>query len=357
MRVLLAAVATSLLAFVAQADVVVLDESNFDQIVDGSQNVFVEFYAPWCGHCKSLEPEYDIAGATYKAGDGVVIAKVDADAHRKLGERFDVKGFPTLKWFPKGSTKPEEYNGPRDAEGIVAFVNGKTGLTRKVKKLPSAVVDLTTSNFDSIALDPSKAVLVEFFAPWCGHCKSLVPIYEKLAKVFQGEKEVVVAKVDATEQRELAERFGVSGYPTIKFFPKGPSGEPQNYEGARQLKDFVEFINEKAGTLRTADGGLLEKAGRVDVLDTMVASGPVKKSTLDAVTKAASGLEGKAAEYGKHYVNAVKKILEKGPSYVDMELARLHKLTEGAVSADKKTLFLIRSNVLKAFKPKSTEEL
>jgi protein disulfide-isomerase A6 len=40
------------------------------------------------------------------------------------------------------------------------------GLTRKVKKLPSAVVDLTTSNFDSIALDPSKAVLVEFFAPW-----------------------------------------------------------------------------------------------------------------------------------------------------------------------------------------------
>jgi protein disulfide-isomerase A6 len=102
----------------------------------------------------------------------------------------------------------------------------------------------------------------------CGHCKSLVPIYEKLAKVFQGEKEVsehstsgirlhapqalvgghveracvracrgavqvVVAKVDATEQRELAERFGVSGYPTIKFFPKGPSGEPQNYEGAR----------------------------------------------------------------------------------------------------------------------------
>jgi protein disulfide-isomerase A6 len=57
----------------------------------------------------------------------VVIAKVDADAHRKLGERFDVKGFPTLKWFPKGSTKPEEYNGARDAEGIVAFVNGKTG--------------------------------------------------------------------------------------------------------------------------------------------------------------------------------------------------------------------------------------
>jgi len=59
--------------------------------------------------------------------DNVVIAKVDADAHRSLGEKFDVKGFPTLKWFPAGSTEPQDYDGPRDAPGIVKYINGKTG--------------------------------------------------------------------------------------------------------------------------------------------------------------------------------------------------------------------------------------
>lgn len=99
----------------------------------------------------------------------MVIAKVDADAERSLGERFDVKGFPTLKWFPKGSTTPVDYEGGRTADTIVSWVNEKTGLTRKIKKAPSAVVELTAANFDSIAMDPTKDVLVGFTAPWCGH--------------------------------------------------------------------------------------------------------------------------------------------------------------------------------------------
>ena len=53
------------------------------------------------------------------ASDGVVIAKVDADAHRDLGGKFGVSGFPTIKWFPKGSSEPEDFNGDRSAAGIV----------------------------------------------------------------------------------------------------------------------------------------------------------------------------------------------------------------------------------------------
>ncbi|CAN0548325.1 unnamed protein product, partial [Laminaria digitata] len=60
---------------------------------------------------------------------------------------------------------------------------------------PSAVVDLTLDTFDSIVMDPSKNTLVEFYAPWCGHCKTLAPIYEKLGNIFAAEKDVVVAKV------------------------------------------------------------------------------------------------------------------------------------------------------------------
>merc|ERR1712060_1026036 len=67
---------------------------------------FVEFYAPWCGHCKRLTPELKLLGEKLAENKGlsqkVVIAKVDADEHRDLGERFDVRGFPTLLVFPRG---------------------------------------------------------------------------------------------------------------------------------------------------------------------------------------------------------------------------------------------------------------
>ena len=62
-----------------------------------------------CGHCKKLAPDYEIVADTFANSKEVLIAKVDADQHKSLGSRFGVQGFPTLKWFPKGSTEPEEY--------------------------------------------------------------------------------------------------------------------------------------------------------------------------------------------------------------------------------------------------------
>lgn len=120
----------------------------------------------------------------------MLVAKVDADAERDLAGRFSVSGFPTLKWFPKGSLTPEDYSGGRTAADIVKFINGKSGLNKKVKEAPTAVTVLTPANFDAIAMDPSKDVLVEFYAPWCGHCKALAPTYEKVATTFKGEPNV-----------------------------------------------------------------------------------------------------------------------------------------------------------------------
>ena len=66
------------------------------------------FISLGCGHCKRLAPAYEEVGAAFAKADDVVIAKVDADADKDLGSRFGVQGFPTLKYFPKGSTKAEE---------------------------------------------------------------------------------------------------------------------------------------------------------------------------------------------------------------------------------------------------------
>nr|AIG56094.1 secreted protein [Achlya hypogyna] len=344
---LLAAVATTALA----SDVVVLTPDNFADVVDGSKNVFVEFYAPWCGHCKNLAPVWETVATSFKNEADVVVAKVDADEHRSLGEQFEVQGFPTLKFWNKGAKHPDSYNGGRSEEDLVNFLNEKAGTNVRVAKPFSHVETLTEANFASIAQDPKKHVLVEFYAPWCGHCKQLAPTWETLANIYAGEESVVIAKVDATATGDLAGKFGVSGYPTIKYFGTGAS-EPEDYGFGRELSEFVDFLNEKAGTARTAEGGLLPSAGRVEAIDVVLSEdGTVSQATLESVEKIVDGLDGDELKHGNLYVKAIKKILAKGQAYVTKEIARLdNMLKDDNVTPQKKTLFLLRKNILEALK-------
>lgn len=336
------------------SDVVVLDESNFDTVVNGAKHVFVEFYAPWCGHCKTLAPEYEIVATAFAKVDDVVIASVDADKHKALGGRFDVKGFPTLKFFPKGGdlTQPEAYNQARTADEIVKFINNKANVRGAIRKAPSSVVALDKDSFDKV-VDGSKHVLVEFYAPWCGHCKTLAPKYEELGKVYQTEKEVVIAKVDAdqAQNKPLAQKFGVTGFPTLKYFPKG-STEAEAYSGAREVESFVTFLNEKAGTKRLAKGGLMSDVGRIEQLDNIVkelVSGA--KSTVAAEIEA---LKSSFTEAEKSIVNfyhvVAKKFEKEGKAFIEKQQKRLAGLVESDnITPEKKDEFQMKKNVLNAF--------
>lgn len=111
----------------------------------------------------------------------------------------------------------------------------------------SAVKDLIPKNFDNVVLKSGKPALVEFFAPWCGHCKTLAPIYEELASAFAfAEDKVTIGKVDADANRDLGKRFGIQGFPTIKWFD-GKSDKPEEYKGGRDLESLSAFITEKTG--------------------------------------------------------------------------------------------------------------
>jgi protein disulfide-isomerase-like protein len=334
-----------------------LTPANFDQKVDGSKAVFVEFYAPWCGHCKHLAPEYEKVGEAFANSPTVLVAKVDADAHRELGQRFGVTGFPTLKFFPKGWKAGDEstpYEGGRTADDIIDFINKNSGAKPKRKPAtPSNVVDLSPKNFDKVVMDTDKDVLVEFYAPWCGHCKSLAPIYEKLANVYASDKGVVIAKIDADQaaNKDLAQKYGVTGFPTLKWFPKN-NKEGEAYSSGRDLPAFVKFINEHSGTHRTPDGTLDTLAGRIASLDEIAAkflSGD-HAALLKQATKIIGELEAADLLHGKVYSRIFEKVKAEGKNFITSELARLTRLIESPSTGPSKIdEFTVRKNILSAF--------
>ncbi|GAU98683.1 hypothetical protein RvY_09797 [Ramazzottius varieornatus] len=447
-----------------EENVLVLENGNFDAALKEHNDMLVEFYAPWCGHCKSLAPEYAKAATKLKDENSAIkLAKVDATVESDLASKFGVRGYPTLKFFHDGV--PTEYNGPRQAEGIISWLKKKTGfpatkldsvdaiktfladrevavigffkgesseiedakafveavrsfddiefgyVTDKAiaeeykasgnmlvlfKKFDEGRAELKTDlndkdkiiqfvketslplfiefnqqsaqrifsgemknhllifmsketdnfnrvnesvrelakqyknkllfvfvntdveensriteffglqkedypavrlinlaeqlvkykpdvselnpeklkvfvddylagklkphlnsqeipadwdkapvkvlvgkNFDEVAFDKSKDVLVEFYAPWCGHCKKLVPIYDELAEKFAARNDVVIAKMDSTAN-EL-EHTRIDSFPTIKLYKKGDN-KVVDYNGERTLEGMTKFL-------------------------------------------------------------------------------------------------------------------
>lgn len=133
-------------------------------------------------------------------------------------------------------------------EFVDEVLSGKAKPYIKSEKIPKEqkdVVKVVGNTFKKIVDDDSKDVLIEFYAPWCGHCKSLVPVYDELGAYFKDNKEVVIAKMDATANDIPNPAYEATGFPTIYFKPKG--GEPMKYESGRSLVDFQSYIAEHSG--------------------------------------------------------------------------------------------------------------
>lgn len=163
------------LAFYEKGDVVELNDSNFNRLVIQSDEIWVvEFYAPWCGHCQQLVPEYTKLASALK---GVVkVGAVNADEHKQVGGQYGVKGFPTIKIFGANKQKPTDYNNQRTAQAIAdaALAEAKAKVTAKLGGRGGSsggssggddVIELTDSNFDKLVLESDDVWLVEFFAP------------------------------------------------------------------------------------------------------------------------------------------------------------------------------------------------
>jgi protein disulfide-isomerase A1 len=135
------------------------------------------------------------------------------------------------------------------AADLIAHFEGFTTGTLKANMKSQAepadnngpVKVLVGTTFESIVLDDTKDVLVEFYAPWCGHCKTLAPKYDILGEEFQSDSNIVIAKVDSTENDTPAK---VEGFPTIIFYPAGDKKNPITFEGDRSVEAMSAFIKE-----------------------------------------------------------------------------------------------------------------
>ncbi|XP_020274383.1 LOW QUALITY PROTEIN: protein disulfide-isomerase-like [Asparagus officinalis] len=332
------------------SSVLTLDASNFDEAIAKHPFVVVEFYAPWCGHCKNLAPEYEKAASVLSKHDPpVVLAKVDAndEVNRELATKYEVSGFPTLKIFRDEGKNIQEYKGPRDADGIVEYLKKQVGpASAEVKSSDDvanlindkkviivgifpefsgqefenfmSVVDKLCSEYEFIHLSDAKLlphrdssvkgpvvrllkpfdelsvdcqdfnvealenfievgsvpivttfnkdptnhpfvikffnsefqILLEFYAPWCGHCKKLAPILDEVAVSFEKDADVVIAKMDATAN-DIPGDFDVKGYPTMYF--SSASGKVMQYEGGRTAEDIINYIKENKDSAASSE--------------------------------------------------------------------------------------------------------
>lgn len=135
---------------------------------------------------------------------------------------------------------------------VVEYLEGKLEPYIKSAPVPEAndtpVKVVVGKNFNDVVLDSSKDVLIELYAPWCGHCKKLEPIYDELAEKLKNVENVVIAKMDATANDSPHPKYQASGYPTLFFAPANDKENPVPYQGERDVKSMEAFIKRKSAS-------------------------------------------------------------------------------------------------------------
>jgi len=201
----------------------VLTNVNFSEAVEKNQYVLVEFYAPWCGHCKALAPEYATAAQKLKEKNSAIrLGKVDATIETDLASKYKIQGYPTLKFFKDG--KAMEYGGGRTADTIVSWLEKKTG--------PPAV--LLKSIEEAKALIESKDVVV------IGFFQDLTSPSAKAFELVAETKDDVVFGI--TSEKSVFNEYKVLKDENIVLFKKFDEGR-NDYSENFVEKDIVAFID------------------------------------------------------------------------------------------------------------------
>jgi len=234
---LLAALPVNAGLYPKSSKVVQVDGKSYDRLIAQSNYTsIVEFYAPWCGHCKNLQPAYEKAAINLQGLAKVAAVDCDEESNKAFCGGMGVKGFPTLKIVKPGKTpgQPivEDYNGERTAKGIVDAV---------IDKIPNHVKKVEDKNLEAWLEESNETAKAILFTDK-GKTSALL---KSIAIDFKGS--IHVAQIRNTEKEKASlELFGVSKFPTLLLLPGGKEAEGIVYDGEMKKEPMVKFLSQAA---------------------------------------------------------------------------------------------------------------
>jgi len=270
-------------------------KGTFDAIT-GNARVLVEFYAPWCGHCKALTPEYEAAAQAIAADAGIsaVLAKVDATVEKDLATKYEVKGFPTLKFFTGDVDAPSDYSGGRTEATIVQWI--------RTRSMPPVSILASNEEVDTFKTK-GRVVLVGFFEADSAEAKVLNEVAEA------NRETVVMGQVSDKEVKVEGTEFG-------KLYMFRDFGEPLvAFSGDMSAEGITEFLNAERFPLIDAIGpenykDYVDRGLPLVWISLNVDDEDEQKSVIDALTPYAEANKGKlsftwvdAVKYAQHVQN------------------------------------------------------
>ncbi|KKK17339.1 hypothetical protein ARAM_005287 [Aspergillus rambellii] len=220
--------------YTKKSPVLQVNQKDYAQLIAHSNYTsIVEFYAPWCGHCKNLKPAYEKAAKNLEGLAKVAAVNCDEDANKPFCGQMGVQGFPTLKIITPskkpGRPRVEDYQGPRTAKGIVDAV---------VDKIPNHVARVTDKDLDEwLSKDEELPKAILFTEK--GTTSALI---RAVAIEFLGGLKVAQIR---SKESSAVEKFGITGFPALVLLPGGEK-EAIIYDGELKKGPIVEFLSQAA---------------------------------------------------------------------------------------------------------------
>ena len=191
---------------------------------------------------------------TYKNDFNFAYGSLESDTGKRLADHLGVKENEQVRLLGFKNGKNQKYKSlDYSKESLIQLLeNYKAGKALQYMKsdpIPIAneqpVKVVVGASFTELVLKSDKYVLLEAYAPWCGHCKKLEPIYEELARKLLHIDDLIIAKIEATGNEHP--KLKTEGFPTILFYKKGRKENPVNFKGNRDIDGFISFLEKEMG--------------------------------------------------------------------------------------------------------------
>jgi len=243
---------------------VVLDGSSWAAVLQNPGYTFVKFYAPWCGHCREMQHDWEDVAEHFKEnplpGVSLTVAEVDCtagmDGSMSICMQESIHGYPTVRLYKDGDLV-EEYQFARTFDRMKTFIEEKLFDLATVEPNSIGVYDLNDLSFQKfIDSQGSGATLVFYHVTWCGHCKALRPVWDELAIDFLMEEseDLKFAEVNCMEALDVCTEEGVEGFPQVYMYKDGVMEDI--FQGERTVEELTNFVWETVDPSRVKDDDL-----------------------------------------------------------------------------------------------------